>query len=944
VIFILAACTGSSKQDVVESEGLVLTGSVGDGPIVGAEIRVEDAEGELVFEGISDETANYNFEIPDGTLMPVTVRVGGGTDLVTSRPADFEMQSVAFESGPVTLNVSPYTTLAVKTARCLGEINPDNLNAAWDLIDRTINLGWARERIDDPMGESIDTLNINTILMSNEALGELIRRSADDLSASSTPLTTDEVLDHLACDIANGALDGIGGDSDTRVGLTMAANATAIGLEVLAGTLRVDGEDAIDRLDNAMRTILPEASGSVLDMTPPQSLIDQTVDRLGIFVSTESPEILNFALALEQATPSTARGQVAAVADVSALGAIDALADEIAQADPASLEPIVARQADQAAAPRISFAADAAVVSSGASTRLSWATSDAESCLASGGWSGEQAVSGSAQTGPLTSGTEFALSCAGRGGVVTERTFVAVQATVPEPRPEPNPEPAPEPEPAPVPEPEPVPAPEISFNADRTSVDAGDSVQLSWTTSNASACSASGAWGGSRSVNGSTIVGPLNTNVTFTLNCTGPGGQATASQSINVVQPQPAPTVSLSSAASSVLRGSAITLSWSSTNATSCTASGAWGGNRPLLGNSSTGNLSATSSFTLTCSGPGGTRSDNVTVQVLEPSAPTVSLAASRTSIDEGDSLTLNWSSTDTTSCSASGAWSGSRASSGTSTVGPLTSSSTFTLSCSGDGGSASDSVTVDVTPTPVDPPVVALNLASGSINAGETTTLSWSASNATGCTAAGAWSGSRSTTGSVSVSPNSTSTYSLTCTGDGGSDTASTTLNVSVQAPTLSFGSSEDLIDQGAGVTLSWSATDASSCSASGGWSGSRGTSGSEFISGIDSSTTFTLTCSGAGGNVVEMLTVSTLSGISLNWVAPSENADGSALTDLAGYRIYYGTTSRNYSGMVELNDPADTSHSLSLASGDYYVAMTALDQQGNESAYSNEVLKTAP
>ena len=50
LIFILSACTGSSSKDVIESEGLVLTGSVGDGPIVGASILVEDADGETITE------------------------------------------------------------------------------------------------------------------------------------------------------------------------------------------------------------------------------------------------------------------------------------------------------------------------------------------------------------------------------------------------------------------------------------------------------------------------------------------------------------------------------------------------------------------------------------------------------------------------------------------------------------------------------------------------------------------------------------------------------------------------------------------------------------------------------------------------------------------------------------------------------------------------------
>lgn len=92
-----------------------------------------------------------------------------------------------------------------------------------------------------------------------------------------------------------------------------------------------------------------------------------------------------------------------------------------------------------------------------------------------------------------------------------------------------------------------------------------------------------------------------------------------------------------------------------------------------------------------------------------------------------------------------------------------------------------------------------------------------------------------------------------------------------------------------------------------------------------------------------MEMLTVETLNAVTLEWAAPAENVDGTPLTDLAGYRIYWGQTSRNYTDVVELNDPYTTSHTLNLASGDYHVAMTALDQDGNESGYSNEVVKTA-
>jgi hypothetical protein len=60
----------------------------------------------------------------------------------------------------------------------------------------------------------------------------------------------------------------------------------------------------------------------------------------------------------------------------------------------------------------------------------------------------------------------------------------------------------------------------------------------------------------------------------------------------------------------------ASTLSWTSTNATSCTASGDWMGSKQTSGSESTGNLASSKTYTLTCSGSGGSASDSVTVNV----------------------------------------------------------------------------------------------------------------------------------------------------------------------------------------------------------------------------------------------------------------------------------------------------------------------------------------
>ena len=67
--------------------------------------------------------------------------------------------------------------------------------------------------------------------------------------------------------------------------------------------------------------------------------------------------------------------------------------------------------------------------------------------------------------------------------------------------------------------------------------------------------------------------------------------------------------------------------------------------------------------------------------------APAVSLAATPLSVTSGGSSTLTWSSTNATSCTASGAWSGAKATSGSQSTGPLTASSSFTLTCTGTTG-----------------------------------------------------------------------------------------------------------------------------------------------------------------------------------------------------------------------------------------------------------------
>ena len=103
------------------------------------------------------------------------------------------------------------------------------------------------------------------------------------------------------------------------------------------------------------------------------------------------------------------------------------------------------------------------------------------------------------------------------------------------------------------------------------------------------------------------------------------------------------------------------TLQWSTSNATSCTASGDWSGSQAM-----SGFASGSRSYTLTCSNSSG--SNYATVVVYAFSTPALNVTANfgnEIFIEVGNSYTLRWSAAVVTSCTASGAWSGNKGANG---------------------------------------------------------------------------------------------------------------------------------------------------------------------------------------------------------------------------------------------------------------------------------------
>ena len=80
------------------------------------------------------------------------------------------------------------------------------------------------------------------------------------------------------------------------------------------------------------------------------------------------------------------------------------------------------------------------------------------------------------------------------------------------------------------------------------------------------------------------------------------------------------------------------------------------------------------------------------------------------------------------------------------------------------------------------------------------------------------------------------------------------------------------------------------------------------------------------------------------LSWVAPSINEDGTPLTDLAGYKIYYGTASGNYTHNVDAGNVTTYAFTNLTDGKTFYFVATAYNAAKFESKYSNEISKTIP
>lgn len=412
------------------------------------------------------------------------------------------------------------------------------------------------------------------------------------------------------------------------------------------------------------------------------------------------------------------------------------------------------------------------------------------------------------------------------------------------------------------------PLPTISFSANPTSISAGGSSTLSWSTSNATSVTIDNGIG-SVATSGSQSVSPTATT-TYTLTATGPGGSATATATVSIgstggggsCSPSSAvPSINICTPANGSTVASPVHIQAVPNSAHGVAAIAVYVDNQLAYKQNvqtldTSLSMSNGSHYVVVQfwdnSGTVTKASENITVSATG-GAPTISLSANPTTINSGQSSTLTWTSTNATTVTIDNGV-GTVQPNGSVNVSP-TATTTYTATATGTNG-ATVTATATVTVGAAGTPTVTITANPTSINSGQSSTLTWSSTNATSVSIDNGI-GAVSTSGTKSVSPTVTTTYTITATGAGGSATATATVTVGTTtgAPTVTITANPTSITSGQSSTLTWSSTNATSVSIDNGI-GAVSTTGTKAVS-PTVTTTYTITATGSGGSATATATV---------------------------------------------------------------------------------------
>jgi hypothetical protein len=296
-VLAVSGCEGGAVSSNPEDPDAIVTtlivGSVGDGPIVNARLRVYSNSGQLLTETRSSSTADYSITVKtQGRNYPLTIAADEGTDLVTGGPPDFSLVSVIMGPGSREVaNLNPYSTLIVRAAqKSVGGISSATIAAATDAVVENYGFGLGSDLVVHPIFSPMNDTNVHVVVKASETLGEMIRRTRDAVTPNCPYvekelwLCGDDVVEALAADLVDGWIDGWidyrnAPFHDRRIAAVANVASAAVMLEALANRLSIDfynldADIAKAQMDSVIGIVRPAATLRTGDVTiPPEALM-----------------------------------------------------------------------------------------------------------------------------------------------------------------------------------------------------------------------------------------------------------------------------------------------------------------------------------------------------------------------------------------------------------------------------------------------------------------------------------------------------------------------------------------------------------------------------------------------------------------------------------------------------------------------------------------------
>jgi hypothetical protein len=431
----------------------------------------------------------------------------------------------------------------------------------------------------------------------------------------------------------------------------------------------------------------------------------------------------------------------------------------------ASAQVQISKKGDILPPPEIDFNSETDTIIAGESTLLTWITGNATSCRIEPGI-GNVDLNGSMDVSPQET-TTYTLTATGPGGTKTADLEITV-----------------------------VFPPTVRIHVSPETIPAGGEATLSWTSEHAESVMIDNEIG-AVTPDGSVAVSPGQTT-TYTITASGTGGTATASATVSIAHPEPS--VTLQALPVEITAGQSAELSWTSSHADSATLDQGIG-TVPVNGSISV-SPSSTTTYTLTVSGPGGSRTASQTIAVRH--LPEIQISASPDIIQKGQSTQISWSSAyaDTVTIQPG---IGLVAQSGSITIAPET-TTRYTITASGPGGTATAVTAITVICLP---PLIEFSASPQTLPVGQSTVLTWNIAHADTCEIQPDI-GKVDSIGSVTVTPGNTITYTLTATGTGG--TSSADIPIMVNQPPVIVLEKPDQMNMAtdASCLITWNDSDA--------------------------------------------------------------------------------------------------------------------------------------